>query len=292
MSGGNRSGADSVGDVAHALYHCVGAVAVLRIVQMGLRILHDLGHHLHSLHRVLAHGRLAGEHHCVRSVVNGVGHVSHLRSGRSGIADHGIQHLGCRDDDLAGFVALSDDGLLNVGNLLRRDFHAHVAAGHHNAVGRLDDLIQVLDSLCVLDLCDHSHLIVVIFQNLLDLPDGVRRSHKGCGDEIEAFLDTEKNVLFIFIRQSRQLDLYIRHVDALFGAQLAAVEHAAVDLGAFHLLHFQSDQTVVDQNPVARNHILVELLIVDVADLVICGNLLGGQHILLTFHQSHLLVIF
>ena len=37
--------------------------------------------------------------------------------------------------------------LLSDEDLLRRDFDAHVAAGHHDGVGHGDDLVQVLDSL-------------------------------------------------------------------------------------------------------------------------------------------------
>ena len=37
--------------------------------------------------------------------------------------------------------------LLSDEDLLRRDFDAHVAAGHHDGVGHGDDLVQVLDAL-------------------------------------------------------------------------------------------------------------------------------------------------
>ena len=41
--------------------------------------------------------------------------------------------------------------------LLRCDLNTQVTAGYHDSVAGLDDLVKVLKSLSVLDLCDDSH---------------------------------------------------------------------------------------------------------------------------------------
>ena len=39
-------------------------------------------------------------------------------------------------------------------NLLSRNLYAHVATSYHDAVAGLDNVIQIFNTLCVLDLCD------------------------------------------------------------------------------------------------------------------------------------------
>ena len=71
------------------------------VVDVLFRLLHDLGHGLHGLDRVFARGGLAGEHDCARAVIDGIGHVGDLRTGRARVVDHGLEHFRSRDDPLA-----------------------------------------------------------------------------------------------------------------------------------------------------------------------------------------------
>ena len=122
-----------------------------------LSLFHDAHHGGQSLQGVLAAGGLAGEHHAAGAVKNGVGHVGHLSTGGTGVADHGIQHLSSSDDGLAGAQTLTDDLLLEHGHLGSGDLYAQVAAGHHDTVGDLQDLVDVVHALLVLDLGDDRH---------------------------------------------------------------------------------------------------------------------------------------
>ena len=76
--------------------------------------------------------------------------------------DHRIQHLGGRDDVLAGMNRHLDDFLLDDRHFFHRHFHAHVAAGYHDAVGNLKDFCQVLDSLHALDLGNDLDLGIIL----------------------------------------------------------------------------------------------------------------------------------
>ena len=70
-----------------------------------------------------------------------------------------------------------------------RDSHAHVAAGHHDAVGHREDLIDVLHALGVLDLGDDlDEIALAAVQQAADLQDIGGAAHKGGGDEIKALL--------------------------------------------------------------------------------------------------------
>ena len=146
---------------------------------MLLCILNNVDHHLQRFQRIFALGSLAGEHYRIRSVVNSICHVRYFRTGRTRIADHGIQHLGCRDDCLEVCVALLDHHFLQIRNLLGRDLHAKVASGHHDAVRRTDDLIDIVDPFRILDLRDDRRIGRAKFlQEGLDLKDALRISHE------------------------------------------------------------------------------------------------------------------
>ena len=121
---------------------------------MALGFVHDAGHHGDGFDGILADGGFAGEHHGVGAVVDGVGDVGDLGARGARILDHRLQHLRGRDDRLAVLGGAANDVLLNGGNLFRRNFHAQIAARHHDAVGDLQNAVEVLDGLRLFELGD------------------------------------------------------------------------------------------------------------------------------------------
>ena len=86
-----------------------------------------------------------------------VGHVGCLRTCRTRLAAHRVQHL-CRGDHrLARRVTLFDDFLLKDGDARGRELHAEVPARDHQPVRSVDDLVEVLDGLGTFDLGQHGH---------------------------------------------------------------------------------------------------------------------------------------
>ena len=59
-------------------------------------------------------------------------------------------------------VALGNDPFLNVGNLVSRDLYSEVASGHHNAVGLLQDRIDVFHTFRILDLGNDLHVLAAV----------------------------------------------------------------------------------------------------------------------------------
>ena len=64
---------------------------------------------------------------------------------------------------------------------------------------------------------------MVLPEDMLNLVDGIRVSHKGSGNKIKALLDAKQDILFILIRNRRQAHLYIGHIDTFSHPQLSAV---------------------------------------------------------------------
>ena len=121
---------------------------------LALGALGDRGHHLDGAHRVGAHGGLLGEHQGVGAVEDRVGHVGDLGARGPRRGDHRLEHLSGRDDRPGERSRETDDLLLDEGHVLDPQLDPEVAAGHHHAVGGLDDRLGVLDRLGLLDLRD------------------------------------------------------------------------------------------------------------------------------------------
>ena len=137
--GGDGGVGDGIGDIGTQFTAALAETGL--IVDVGFGALSDGRHNLDGFFGVIAGSGLAGEHDGRGAIVDGVCHVGGFRTGGTGVMDHGFQHLGGGDDLLAVFVGFFDEAFLEDGNVLKGNFHAHVAPGDHNAVGDPDDLV-------------------------------------------------------------------------------------------------------------------------------------------------------
>ena len=251
---------------------------LLPVVDGALGLGDNAHHSLKGLHRVLAPGGLAREHHAAGAIVDGVSHVGHLRPGGPGVAHHGVQHLGGGDDRLARLEALADHLLLQDGHPGGGNFHTQVAPGHHNAVGGGQDLVQVVHALLVLDLGDDLYIVPAAL-----VEDGSNSLHirrpadKGGGDKVEVVLHTEADVRDVLLGEGGQLDMDPGDIDGLVGGQGAAVLHGADDFSVLDAVHPDGHQAVVNENLLAGGQLLVELGVGNGHPALVAHHLLGGQ---------------
>ena len=246
-------------------------------LHIALRLAGNGIHSADGLHRVLPCRRFAGKHNGAGAVVNGIGHVGDLRTGGTGVLDHGIQHLGGSDHRLSGGHTLGNDTLLNGGDLRKVNLHAHIAPGHHDTVGHGQDIRQVADAFLIFDLGDDADLGVVLIQNVPDLPDIGGGTDKAGGNEIEALADAKKNILPVPLAHVRHGQGHARDVDALFVLHNAVIFHPAANLAGGGLQHRQPYQTVIQQDGVAGLHILGQIGIGNGAAGLVPGNIVGSQ---------------
>ena len=115
-----------------------------------------------------------------------------------------------------------DDAPLGVGNRFGRKLHAQVAARHHNAVRRLDDLVDVVEPLAVLDLRDDLDLAAVGIEDVLHGLDILGAAHERVCDEIHVVLHGPLDEAAVLLRNRRQVDRYAGDIDALARAHGAA----------------------------------------------------------------------
>ena len=288
---GDALGAHDGGHVhsghTHDVVDDAGAVRVLGGLELRvdgkvlLGLVRDVGLHLDGLDRVLAGSGLAGEHDGVGAVIDGVRDVGDLGAGRARVVLHGVEHLGRGDDGLVGRVALGDDLLLDVRHELGSDLDSQVAAGDHDAVGGLEDGVEVLDAQRALDLGeDRDVLATVQAAEVTDLLDGLGVADEGGGDVVDVLLDAEQDVLAVTVGDGGQADLDVGDVDALALADLAGVLDDAVHVLAVDGLDLEGDQAVIDQDEGAGLGLGGEVQVVKgdvglVAEPVLGGGLRG-----------------
>ena len=276
--------ADGSADVQAAV---VRTGVVDQTVKAGV-CLGGLGNRSHGLQRldgVLARGGFTGEHDRAGAVVDGVGHVGDLGTGRAGVDDHGIQHLGSGNADLTGAHGAVDQVLLDGRDLGKVDLNAHIAAGNHDAVGHSQNLVDVVDALLVLDLRDDADLGVVLVQDVADIHNVLRVAGKAGGDQVKALLDTKKNIARVALAHIRHGQMHAGDVDALLGLDDAVIADRADNVGVADLVNAQLDQTVVQHDPATGLDVVGQLLVSDGADFVRALYAAGGQGELLAGGQ-------
>ena len=201
----------------------------LLVIQELLGIFHDGSHGLRSLYRVLTVSGFSGEHYSIRTVVYRIGYVGNLRSGRSWISDHGIQHLGCRNNQLSMEITFFDNLLLQMRKTASFHFYAQVSSCHHDSVCLINDGIQIIQSLLGLNLSDNLHLRSCFIQQCTNLPNGICGTYKGSGNEIKLFGNTKANILDVLLRDGRKLNRNIRYIHTLSFPKLSSVGYLTMN---------------------------------------------------------------
>lgn len=109
-------------------------------------------------------------------------------------------------------------------NELGLDLDTQVATGDHDAVGSLENLVEVLDAQGALDLREDRHVLAaVLAAKLADAADGLAVTDEGSGDVVDVLGQAKEDVLTIALGDGGQRDVDVGHVDALALADQAVV---------------------------------------------------------------------
>ena len=177
--------------------------------------LRNPGHCSHRLRRIKTGSALAGEHNCRGAVINRIGDIRCFRPCWSGISDHGFQHLGRRNHMLSELFRPLDHSLLYNRHFLHGYLHSHIASCHHNSVRSLKNLVQVADSLHILDLRNHLHMAAACFQYPADLQNILPAPDKGRRKEIVSHITAEHNITSVRLTDIRHGQNGSRNIDPL-----------------------------------------------------------------------------
>ena len=214
----------------------------------------DLRQHRHRLLRILAHCRLAREHDAVGAVEDGVGHIRGLGPCGQTAGRHGFEHLRGGDDRLADAAGPGDELLLDHGNLFNRHFHSEIAARHHDAVCRFQNLVEVFEGIRTLDLGDDEGLSADGFRRGPHGFDVRGRFHERLAHGVHPVPEREFQTGAVVVSKRTDAEGNARQIEALPGSQFAADRDFALNIVARHALDDQLHQAVVEEEPVARLH--------------------------------------
>ncbi len=194
--------------------------------------------------------RFRRQHDGVRTFEHGRGNVRHFSAGRNRRRDHAFQHLRGNDNRLAGAAAGAGQLLLQARNGFQRHFHAQVATGYHQRVGKLDDFLDALDGLWLFDL---GHQADAALGDLAHFCQIFRTLHEGkrhpihlvgCEDGIE--------ISAVLVGQNTDGEQRIRQADALAVRDGGSGNHSADNALAVALFRLQHQLAIVDQQAMTR----------------------------------------
>ena len=125
----------------------------------------------------------------------------------------------------------------------------------------------------------------MLIENVADLHNILRVAGKARGDQIEALLDAEQNVVAVARAHIRHGQVNAGDIDALLGFDDAVILDGADNIGTLDSVDGKLDQAVIQHDAATGLHIAGQVLIGDGADFVGALDLAGGQGEFLPGHQ-------
>ena len=172
-------------------------------------------HGLNSFERILAAGSLARKHKSVGIRIDSVGNISNLGTCGAWVLDHSVKHLSGHNHGLLLHHTLADDLALNARNTLNRNLNTKVATRNHYTIRSVDNLLNIVNTLLILNLRNDLDVAIVLVKNLLDCHHVGSRTHERVGYEVNILLNSKQNVLTVFLGNGRQSDVFARNIHTL-----------------------------------------------------------------------------
>ena len=226
----------------------------------------DARHRGNGLRRILARGGFCRQHHGVGAVQHGVRHVHDFGAGWHRVGDHRLHHLRRGNDRAVQLTGAADQRLLDADQLRIADFHAEVAAGHHDNVGGEDHVIHrvlIAYRFRALDFGDDFGIAAGIARQATSVVQVFAAAREGDGQVIDANFGGGDDVRFVFLRQRFGREAAAQLVNTLIVGQRSADGDFGEYLHALNFHDLQLYAAVVQQQNVAGNHVSRQPFIVD-----------------------------
>ena len=261
----------------------------LSIVNVLFRTLCNTGHHFQRFHRKSAGSSLSRKHNGTGSVVYRIGYVCCLRTGRSWILNHGIQHLGSRNCQFPCFVYFLDNDFLGDWNLFIRKFHTHVSSGNHNCIGNIYNLIDILKTFAILDFGNNFNIFsAILYKQFSNLFHIIPASHKRRGYKINIIFYSKQNICFIAGAHKRHVYMDSRNIYSFVIGNNSRIHDHTMYIAFFYGCNFKFNKSVINKNCRSCLHILPKLIKCNAYNGVIAQNMSACQSKLLPFTKHDL----
>lgn len=178
--------------------------------------------------------------------------------------NHGMEHLRGDDNRFAPRDTFIDQHFLNARNLFIGDLNGQIAAGNHDPIGVVDNVVDPVNPFLVFDLGDDFDGASVLVQNVLDGQNILLVPDKGVGDEIDLFPDREPDELLILLTEGGQLKTYPGDIHAFAPLYRPAVQGFADQGAPFLLAYLEVQRTVVDKDVALQGHFGDKSSVIDI----------------------------
>ena len=202
----------------------------------------------YALYGIFARCGFSGQHYRACAVVYGVCNVADFGTGRTRRGCHALEHLSCGDYIFSLCNALADKCFLDFGELDKRNFNAHIAAGYHDSVGVIDDFVHIVNAALVLDFGDNFNVLVAdTVDKVAERSDVLVIAYKRRRNNVCALRKAELDIASVLSAYIRHADMIAGNIEALAVLELAALVYAADNAVGANLLHDERNHTVVKQ---------------------------------------------
>ena len=249
----------------------------------------DRRHRFNSLYWKITNRCFIGQHHRIGAVQNGVGNITHLSAGGPRARCHGIEHLGCRDDRNPKAVGLVDQILLKKRNFFCRHFNPKVTTGHHHAIAKRQNRVDLIDRFELLNFCHYRSGEAVLTNEFSDLLHVRGVAHEAERDPIHTLLKAKGEILPIFCGERSHRKLHIREVHPLVVGEHTRNCHRAMEglVNRIHPFNFHLNAAVVKKDATAGRDFFGQLVVGDCCNRLVATHLFSRQCELITFRKRY-----
>ena len=177
------------------------------------------------------------------------------------------------------------------GHILRGNLHAQITASYHNAIGNIDNLINILDTGLILNFRDNAHMITIFLQHLANSDNIIGLLHKGSSYIIHIILSGKENILPILLGQKGQLELNTWAGYTLTGAELATVNHNGVNLRTCNSGDLKGEEAISQQNTAAHGQLLRQASIIHMGLMLVTHIFLRSQGEFIALTKLYLVIL-
>ena len=182
--------------------------------------------------------------------------------------DHGAEELCGDGGPFATEDGASEDFFLESGDLFEGDFDAQVAAGDHDAVGGVEDLVEVFEDGGEFEF-GHDGDFGLRAEDFSCGEDVVGGSDEGDGDDIDIGLGDVLEIAVVFFGECFDGEFGVGDIDAFVGGEWSAADDAGVDIWLLDGFDEEFDGAVGEHDGGAGFDVLPELFVLAVDDGVV-----------------------
>ena len=202
--------------------------------------------------------------------------------------NHGLQHLGCRDNWFTQVITFFNHHFLKYWYLFGRDFYTEVTASNHEAVRYVQNFINVFNAFSIFNFRDNLDIFFLRLKNTTDGYNVFTALHKGCGYKVYTLLTAKAQVCFVLFRYRWQAKRYTWYSHPFTVTYFTTVLNGSNDVIPFDSIDVKCYKTISQEDFIPNGHVAYKTFVVYGANLFCAFHIICSQRKLLTCLKEYL----